>query len=302
MKYPHLARWHKNIDAFPAGDRSRWPVLKLKVESSTSAAPEVARQKDVQPDHKQDNEQISKKDKKKKEKKEKHGKVDADSQKQPRKASEDHQKSGSRKTSNADEPTKPGSRKTSNADGAQKSGSRKTSNADAPQKSGSRKQSEDLKKHSKSEVDAPESVPEEPEAETGADDDLGALSFDDLGEDDDDEDTRKLLASKKTEIEKIKLRQKENEGKARSNLTLDVKPVSTDVDMEELTKKVKAIELEGCKWLGSQLIDVAYGIKKLRIMCQLVDVQINPDTIREEIEARFEEEVQSTDIFAFQMA
>jgi len=36
-------------------------------------------------------------------------------------------------------------------------------------------------------------------------------------------------------------------------------------------------------------------------MCQLVDVLVNPDTVREEIE-KFEEEVQSTDVFAFQMA
>jgi len=55
------------------------------------------------------------------------------------------------------------------------------------------------------------------------------------------------------------------------------------------------------KWLGGQLVDVAYGIKKLRIMCQLVDVLVNPDSVREEIE-KFEEEVQSTDVFAFQMA
>lgn len=83
---------------------------------------------------------------------------------------------------------------------------------------------------------------------------------------------------------------------------MDVKPTSTDVNMEDLTKKVKQIEMPGVKWLGSSLIDVAYGIKKLRIMCQIVDDLINPDTIREEIEARFEEDVQSTDVFAFQMA
>jgi len=47
-------------------------------------------------------------------------------------------------------------------------------------------------------------------------------------------------------------------------------------------------------------LDVAYGVKKIRILAQLVDVLINPDTIREEVE-KFED-VQSTDIVAFQMA
>jgi len=82
---------------------------------------------------------------------------------------------------------------------------------------------------------------------------------------------------------------------------LDIKPYDTDTDMAQLEAKIRAIEIEGCKWLGGTLLDVAYGIKKLRIMCQLVDVLVNPDTVREEVE-KFSDEVQSTDIFAFQMA
>jgi len=83
-------------------------------------------------------------------------------------------------------------------------------------------------------------------------------------------------------------------------LTLDIKPTGTDVDLKDLEKRVRGLELEGLKWLGSSHVDVAYGVKKIRIMCQLVDVLMNPDTVREEIEK--DEDVQSTDIFAFQMA
>jgi elongation factor 1-beta len=64
---------------------------------------------------------------------------------------------------------------------------------------------------------------------------------------------------------------------------------------------VRNIQIDGLKWLGSQLIDVAYGIKKLRILCQIIDVKISsPDIIVEEIEDI--EHVQSCDIFTFQMA
>jgi len=129
------------------------------------------------------------------------------------------------------------------------------------------------------------------------------MSLDDLIADDDDDDaeTKAMLENKKDLVKDIQARQAANAGKAKSNLTLDVKPYDTETDMAALEQKIRQIEMEGLKWLGGTLLDVAYGIKKLRIMCQLVDVLVNPDTVREEIE-KFEEEVQSTDVFAFQMA
>jgi len=118
--------------------------------------------------------------------------------------------------------------------------------------------------------------------------------------DDDDEETKALFAKQQDKINAIKKRQAARAGEAKSNLTLDIKPTGTDVDLKELEKRVRSIELDGLKWLGSDQLEVAFGVKKIRIMCQLVDVLINPDTIREEIEK--DEDVQSTDIFAFQMA
>jgi len=143
----------------------------------------------------------------------------------------------------------------------------------------------------------------EAEAEEAADDDMGDLSFEDLagGDEDDDEATKEMFAAKKDLVSKIQERQAANAGNAKSNLTLDVKPFDTETDMGALEQKIRGIEMEGLKWLGASLVDVAYGIKKLRIMCQLVDVLVNPDSVREEVE-KFDDEVQSTDVFAFQMA
>jgi len=118
--------------------------------------------------------------------------------------------------------------------------------------------------------------------------------------DDDDEETQKMFAKQKEQVKAIQARQAARAGEAKSNLTLDVKPTGTEVDLKDLEKRIRGITIEGCKWLGSDNVDVAYGVKKIRIMCQLVDVLTNPDSIREEIEK--DEDVQSTDIFAFQMA
>ena len=123
---------------------------------------------------------------------------------------------------------------------------------------------------------------------------------------------------------------------------VDIKPYDSETDMKQVEKDVRAIEMEGIKWLGGSLLDVAYGmslrvaqnkyyhfvsfvlvvysyemkarhpeliscvyrekvfflplsaltmsfllvfvgVKKLRIMCQLVDVLRNPDEIRDGI-------------------
>lgn len=131
------------------------------------------------------------------------------------------------------------------------------------------------------------------------DDDDDSSDFN-LSDSDDDEATKKMFAAKAEKIKAIQERQAAKAGKARSNLTLDIKPMDSDTDMAELEEQIRAIEIEGVTWLGGSLIDMVYGLQKLRIMCQLVDALTNPDSVREEVEEL--EGVQSTDIFAFQMA
>jgi len=84
---------------------------------------------------------------------------------------------------------------------------------------------------------------------------------------------------------------------AKSTLILDVKPEGSETDMPELEKDVRAIAMEGLVWAGSELVPVAYGVKKLRIISVIVDDLVSTDELREKIEEL--EGVQSTDIFAF---
>jgi len=84
---------------------------------------------------------------------------------------------------------------------------------------------------------------------------------------------------------------------ARSTLILDVKPLGDDTDLKELEKRVRAIEMEGLRWAGSEQVPIAFGLKKLRIISVIVDDLISTDALREQIEAF--EDCQSTDIFAF---
>jgi len=84
---------------------------------------------------------------------------------------------------------------------------------------------------------------------------------------------------------------------AKSTLILDVKPDGSETDMVALEANVRAIEMEGLDWKGSELVPVAYGVKKLRIISVIVDDLVSTDDLRERIEQI--EDVQSTDIYAF---
>jgi elongation factor 1-beta len=85
----------------------------------------------------------------------------------------------------------------------------------------------------------------------------------------------------------------------RSAVILDVKPWGEETDMALLEKNVRSIALDGLEWKAGQLLDVAFGVKKLQIMCHIVDdlVSVDEDIIAA-IEA-FEDLVQSVDTFAF---
>ena len=116
---------------------------------------------------------------------------------------------------------------------------------------------------------------------------------------DDEEDggaAQALIAKKNAEREAAK-RATKGGPQAKSSLILDVKPEDSDTQMEELAKAVKAIEMDGLTWGNYELIPVAFGIKKLRIICVVVDDLVSTDDLQEQIEAL--DGVQSTDIHAF---
>ena len=121
-----------------------------------------------------------------------------------------------------------------------------------------------------------------------------------LSDDDDDEDSgaaaQALIAKKNAEREAAK-RATKGGPQAKSSLILDVKPEDSDTDMDALAKQVKAIEMQGLTWGNFEFIPVAFGIRKLRIICVVVDDLVSTDDLQEQIEAL--EGVQSTDIHAF---
>lgn len=58
---------------------------------------------------------------------------------------------------------------------------------------------------------------------------------------------------------------------AKSNVVLDVKPWDDETDMKAMEESVRSIEMGGLKWGASKLVPLAYGIKKLQIVCVVED-------------------------------
>jgi len=166
--------------------------------------------------------------------------------------------------------------------------SKSCENKEKCEKSGKGKECEKEKTKEKKAEPTPAPAEEEEEEQVS--------SFDDIGEESDDEAQAAIDA-----IAAAKHAKDAAAGKkaviAKSSLILDVKPEGSDTDMAKLEKDVRAIAMEGLVWAGSELVPVAYGVKKLRIISVIVDDLVSTDDLRDKIELL--EGVQSTDIFAF---
>jgi len=124
--------------------------------------------------------------------------------------------------------------------------------------------------------------------------------FDMFGDDDEEEEEDEAEKKKKEELV-----QKYNEKKskkpaliAKSSITLDVKPWDDETDMGEMERLVRTIEMDGLVWGQSKLVPLAFGIKKLQIICVVEDEKVGSEDLSEEIE-KFDQYVQSVDIAAF---
>merc|ERR1711889_25349 len=84
---------------------------------------------------------------------------------------------------------------------------------------------------------------------------------------------------------------------AKTSVLLDVKPWDDETDMDKMLESVKSIEQDGLLWGASKLIPIGYGIKKLQVMCTVVDDLVSVDELSEKIE-EFEDYVQSCDVNA----
>ena len=85
---------------------------------------------------------------------------------------------------------------------------------------------------------------------------------------------------------------------AKSSILMDVKPWDDETDMAAMEKQVRTIVMDGLLWGASKLVPLAYGIKKLQIMCVIEDEKVSVDELTEKIQ-EFEDFVQSVDIAAF---
>ncbi|XP_050531816.1 elongation factor 1-beta [Daktulosphaira vitifoliae] len=85
---------------------------------------------------------------------------------------------------------------------------------------------------------------------------------------------------------------------AKSSIVLDVKPWDDETDMKKLEECVRTIQMDGLVWGASKLVEIAFGIKKLQIMCVVEDDKVSVDALVELIQ-EFEDFVQSVDIAAF---
>ena len=78
-----------------------------------------------------------------------------------------------------------------------------------------------------------------------------------------------------------------------------MKPYEAETNLDELAKKILAIELDGLFWKTEyKKVPIAYGVEKLVIGVVIEDAKVSADDLQEKIEA-FEDEVQSVDIAAF---
>lgn len=117
------------------------------------------------------------------------------------------------------------------------------------------------------------------------------------------------LFGEATEEEKAvaeKAKKKADEGKkkkappvAKSLILYEVKPWGEETDLDELAKKILAIEMDGLLWKTQYKKEpIAYGVFKLLIGATVEDDKVSTDDLQEKIEA-FEDFVQSVDIAAF---
>jgi len=124
-----------------------------------------------------------------------------------------------------------------------------------------------------------------------ADDDI------DLFGDDDDEEAAAEMAKLKASKEAEK-KDKKPAVVGKTSVVLEVKPWESDTNLDEMEEKIRGINIDGLTWGASKKADVAFGIKKLVIMCTVVDDKVpSMEDITDPIQA-FEDYVQSVDIAA----
>jgi len=120
-----------------------------------------------------------------------------------------------------------------------------------------------------------------------------------FGDDDDDgapkemnEGLLKLKAAAEARLAK-------KEAAQRMMVVMEVKPWEAEQDLTKLWKKLTTeVAPEGLKWgEGCNLVDVAFGIKKIVMSC-VVNMTVSTDDVVEQMQETYEDEVQSIDVIS----
>ncbi len=61
---------------------------------------------------------------------------------------------------------------------------------------------------------------------------------------------------------------------AKTSVLLDVKPWDDETDLDEMLKAAKSIEMDGLLWGAHKQVPLAFGIKKLQVMCVVEDEKV----------------------------
>jgi elongation factor 1-beta len=139
--------------------------------------------------------------------------------------------------------------------------------------------------------DAPAKKEEAATKKKDDDDDMDLFGDDD---EDEAEAKKKLEEAKKANVKKVK-----EKPVAKSLIIFEVKPYEAETDLDELAKKIIAIEMEGLFWKTEyKKAPIAYGVEKIIIGCVVEDEKVSTDDLQEKIEA-MDDLVQSVDIAAF---
>ncbi|XP_075591406.1 glutamyl-tRNA(Gln) amidotransferase subunit B, mitochondrial isoform X1 [Dermatophagoides farinae] len=101
-------------------------------------------------------------------------------------------------------------------------------------------------------------------------------------------------------IQKLEKRVSEMESKpaavAKSSVVLDIKPWDDETDMKEMERLARTVEMDGLVW--AKLVPLAFGIKKLQIVCVIEDEKVSVEELGEKL-TEFEDYIQSVDVAAF---
>jgi len=84
----------------------------------------------------------------------------------------------------------------------------------------------------------------------------------------------------------------------KSNVVFNVKPADAETKMDQLEEFVRGIQMEGLDWKASELLDLAFGVKTLKISCNLIDKLVSVDDIEESMMLR-EDLISSVEILTF---